>query len=131
MAGSYGTVTTILAALILTGLHRRRVDISARLEDAAGGGQLPGLAEFLAKVPDRRRAQGCRHPLVTILLLACAAVAAGSRSLVAIAEWAARAPEWVLEASGARRDQRTGCPVVAVGDHDPPHSRRCRRGRGR
>ena len=36
-------------------------------------GPLPGLAEFLAAVPDRRRAQGRRHTLVSILALACAA----------------------------------------------------------
>jgi predicted transposase YbfD/YdcC len=82
--------------------------IAARLEEAAPGGQLPGLAEFLAQIPDRRQARGRRHRLVTILLLACAAVAAGSKSLVAIAEWAARAPQQALAEAGARRDLRTG-----------------------
>jgi len=82
--------------------------LTARLEDAAPAGQLPGLAGFLAKVPDRRRLRGRRHGLVTILLLACAAVAAGSKSLAAIGEWAGRAPQWLLEAAGARRDRRSG-----------------------
>jgi len=86
--------------------------ITARLEQAAPDGPLPGLAEFLARVPDRRRARGRRHRLATILLLTCAAVAAGSKSLVAIAEWAARAPQWVLDAAGARRDPRAGRLMV-------------------
>lgn len=86
--------------------------LSARLEGTAPGGRLAGLAGFLAKVPDRRRARGRRHPLAAILVLACAAVAAGSKSLVAVAEWAARAPQWVLEAAGARQDPRTGCLMV-------------------
>ena len=32
---------------------------------------MPGLVEFLAAVPDHRRAQGRRHTLVSILVLAC------------------------------------------------------------
>jgi len=68
--------------------------LTARLEDVPPGadvGPLPGLAQFLAAVPDHRRAQGRRHSLVSVLSLARAAVAAGARSLVAIAEWAADA----------------------------------------
>lgn len=74
--------------------------LSARLPEGAG----PGLADYLALVPDHRRAQGRRHSLACILALACAATAAGSRSLVAIAEWAADAPAAVLDSLGVRRD---------------------------
>lgn len=89
--------------------------LTARLEDVlpgADGGPLPGLAEFLAAVPDHRRAQGRRHSLVSVLTLACAAVAAGARSLVAIAEWAADAPGHVLDSLGVRRDPCGGALVV-------------------
>jgi predicted transposase YbfD/YdcC len=88
---------------------------------------MPGLVEFLAAVPDHRRAQGRRHTLVSILALACAATAAGAKSLVAIAEWAADAPAAVLAALGVRRDPCGGALVVpsettirrALSDTDP------------
>ena len=76
------------------------------------GGQLPGLAEFLTAVPDHRRPQGHRHALASILGLACAEVAAGARSLVAIAEWAADAPGPVLACLAVRRDPCGGAWVV-------------------
>jgi len=85
--------------------------MSARLPDAGPGGALPGLAEFLAAVPDHRSARGRRHSLASILSLACAATAAGSRSLVAIAEWAADAPAAVLAGLGVRRDRCGGALV--------------------
>jgi predicted transposase YbfD/YdcC len=89
--------------------------LTARLQDVlpgADGGPLPGLAEFLAAVPDHRRAQGRRHSMVSVLTLACAAVAAGARSLVPIAEWAADAPGHVLDSLGVRRDPCGGALVV-------------------
>jgi len=85
--------------------------MSARMPDAGPGGALPGLAEFLAAVPDHRSARGRRHSLASILSLACAATAAGSRSLVAIAEWAADAPAAVLAGLGVRRDRCGGALV--------------------
>jgi predicted transposase YbfD/YdcC len=89
--------------------------LSARLREVScgeEGGPLPGLAEFLAAVPDHRRAQGRRHTLVSILALACAATVAGAKSLVAIAEWAADAPAAVLAAVGVRQDPCGGALVV-------------------
>ncbi|HEX9515736.1 MAG TPA: ISAs1 family transposase [Streptosporangiaceae bacterium] len=86
--------------------------MSARLGGVRAGGQLPALAEFLAAVPDHRRTQGRRHSLATILGLACAAVAAGAKSLVAIAEWAAAAPAAVLDCFAVRRDPCGGAQVV-------------------
>src|SRR5216684_3365776 len=84
--------------------------LSARLgDDPAPGACLP---EFLAGVPDHRRAQGRRHSLTSILGLACAAVAAGAKSLVAIAEWAAAAPEAALDCLGVRTDPCGGARVV-------------------
>lgn len=43
-----------------------------------------------------------------MLAVAAAAVLAGCRSVLAVAEWAAEAPQPVLREFGARRDARTG-----------------------
>jgi predicted transposase YbfD/YdcC len=59
-------------------------------------------------VPDPRDRRGLRHALVSMLAVAAAAVLAGARSLTAIGEWAADAPQPVLVALGARRDPLTG-----------------------
>src|SRR5512132_4609377 len=67
-----------------------------------------------ATVTDPRTRTGRRHPLVAILLLAAAAVVAGARSIAAIAEWAADAPQPVRAALGTRRDPRTGHWLWAV-----------------
>ena len=64
----------------------------------------PHLLAYLATVPDPRAARGRRHPLIAILGLAAAAVLAGARSMTAIAEWAADAPQPIRAALGARRD---------------------------
>jgi DDE_Tnp_1-associated len=53
----------------------------------------PHLLAYLAAVPDPRAARGRRHRLVAILGLAAAAVLAGARSIAAITEWAADAPQ--------------------------------------
>ena len=64
----------------------------------------PHLLAYLAMIHDPRRASGRRHPLVAILAMAAAAVLTGARSMAAIAEWAADAPQPVRAAFGARRD---------------------------
>jgi predicted transposase YbfD/YdcC len=74
----------------------------------------PHLLAYLATVTDPRARAGRRHPLVAILVLAAVAVLAGARSITAIAEWAADAPQPVRAALGARRDPRTGHWVWAV-----------------
>jgi predicted transposase YbfD/YdcC len=58
----------------------------------------PGLAAVLSTVTDPRQRRGVRHGLVTVLSVAVCAVAAGARSFVAIAEWAADLP---VEAAAA------------------------------
>jgi predicted transposase YbfD/YdcC len=76
--------------------------------------ETPHLLAYLATVADPRARAGRRHPLVAILVLAAAAVLAGARSITAIAEWAADAPQPVRAALGTRRDPRTGRWVWAV-----------------
>ena len=71
-------------------------------------GQCPGLAEYLARVPDPRDRRGVRHTLTSLLLTAIAAVLAGARSLTAVGEWVADAQPQVLAALGVRRDPLTG-----------------------
>jgi predicted transposase YbfD/YdcC len=73
----------------------------------------PHLLAYLAAVPDPRAARGRRHPLVAILGLAAAAVLAGARSITAIAEWAADAPQPVRAALGVRQQAPGHCGVPA------------------
>ena len=83
-------------------------------------GEAPDLRGYLATIHDPRSPRGRRHPLVAILALTAAAVLTGARSLAAIAEWAADAPQPIRAALGARRD----APDLLVGagrGHDPPH----------
>jgi predicted transposase YbfD/YdcC len=69
------------------------------------------LLGYLATVPDPRAPRGRRHPLIAILAMAAAAVLGGARSMTAIAEWAADAPQPVRVALGARRDSPDRCSV--------------------
>ncbi|MBV8890888.1 MAG: transposase family protein, partial [Acidobacteria bacterium] len=73
--------------------------------DAVGCGR---LLELLGLVPDPRKRRGVRHSLVAVLAIAAAAVLAGSRSVQAIGEWAAEAPQVVLAALRARHHTLTG-----------------------
>ena len=70
--------------------------------------ECPGLAEYLARVPDPRDRRGVRHTLTSLLLAAVAAVLAGARSFTAVGEWVADAPPQVLTALGVRRDPLAG-----------------------
>lgn len=74
----------------------------------AGSEQVDDLREHLASVPDPRARRGIRHAFMSILLVTASAVLAGARSFTAIGEWAADAPQHVLEMLGARWDLRRG-----------------------
>lgn len=88
--------------------------------DPAGSPLAPGSVEVesalvkrLSQVPDRRDSRGRRHPLVAILVLAaCATLVAGTNSVTAIWQWAARSPQDKLRRIGARRNPLTGLFIV-------------------
>ena len=63
----------------------------------------PDLRLVLAGVVDPRQRRGVRHRLVVVLTAAVCAVAAGARSLVAVAEWVADLPEDVAAVLGVDR----------------------------
>jgi Flp pilus assembly protein TadB len=92
--------------------------------DPLGPANAPHLLACLATVHDPRRAAGRRHPLVAILAMAAAAVLAGARSVTAIAEWAADAPQPVRAAFGATtqakpKPARSKPPAADLRDYDP------------
>jgi hypothetical protein len=61
------------------------------------------LIDRLRQVPDPRRLQGLRHPLMVVLVLtACATLVVGNDSVAAIRQWAAGTPQDVLHRVGAR-----------------------------
>ena len=79
----------------------------AAVADQVGGAELPdpvvlapGLREVLGGVVDPRKRRGIRHGLMVVLTVAVCAVAAGARSFVAVAEWAADVPGEVAAALG-------------------------------
>ncbi|WP_435211480.1 ISAs1 family transposase [Streptomyces sp. bgisy034] len=63
--------------------------------------ELPGLLDRLRRLPDPRSRRGRRHPLSYVLALAACSVLAGAKSLAAITEWAADAPDQLLLHCGA------------------------------
>jgi len=63
------------------------------------------LMEVFAQVPDPRDPRGVRHSLSTVLTLAQTAVLAGSRTLLAISEWAEDADRDMLSRIGISPDQ--------------------------
>ncbi|WP_251072716.1 ISAs1 family transposase [Streptomyces sp. ISL-43] len=74
----------------------------------------------LEHVPDPRGRRGARYPAAALLATAAAAVLAGAKSLLAIGEWAADAPQHVLARLGYRPDPLTG--IIR-----PPHGATLRR----
>jgi hypothetical protein len=60
----------------------------------------PRLHDVLAELVDPRKPRGVRHRLVVVITVAVCAVAAGSRSFVAISEWVADLPAEVADALG-------------------------------
>jgi len=69
--------------------------------------QADELLRILMSLPDRRHRRGRRHDQVSILAVAICAVLCGSRSYVAIAEWAGRCSQNFLKRLGCRKDPRS------------------------
>jgi predicted transposase YbfD/YdcC len=66
------------------------------------------LLTAFAQIPDPRRTASVVYPLASLLALAVTAMLANQRSVLAIAEWAARQSDAVLEPLGLRAGQ-TSC----------------------
>jgi predicted transposase YbfD/YdcC len=60
------------------------------------------LLEVFADIPDVRNRRGTRHPLPSILALACCAMLCGARSYSAIAEWGRNYGSRIAQALGFR-----------------------------
>src|SRR3954464_7015033 len=73
------------------------------------------LVQALRTVPDPRQRRGRRHGLQSVLLLALQAVMAGASSWVAIAQWAAIAPQ-AVGVCGASPSAATFRRVLAAVD---------------
>ncbi|WP_053690151.1 ISAs1 family transposase [Streptomyces sp. WM6372] len=78
------------------------------------------LCYFLGRVPDPRGRRGRRYPALALLCAAVAAVLTGARSLIAVSEWIADAPQHVLGVLGFAADPLTGIRPV-------PHAATVRR----
>ncbi len=65
-------------------------------------GQVPGLLEVLAQVPDPRKRRGRRFSMVFVLAVAVICVLAGAKSFREIGDQAADLPQELLAALGAR-----------------------------
>jgi hypothetical protein len=75
-----------------------------RQQPAVASGEVPGLLERLAEVPDPRDPRGVRHALAAVLAITACAVLAGATSLLAVGEWIADAPEKLFDRLGVRAD---------------------------
>src|SRR3954451_12258911 len=86
----------------------------ATLESLSAGESIR-LVQALKAIPDPRQRRGRRHGLQSVLLLALQAVMAGASSWVAIAQWAAIAPQ-ALGVAGASPSAATFRRVLAAVD---------------
>ena len=69
--------------------------------------QMEDLFILLRKLPDNRKPRGLRHPYISVLTISIAALLAGAKSYIAIAEFASRLSQNQLKRLRARFDRRT------------------------
>jgi hypothetical protein len=67
-----------------------------------------GLVDHLRAVADPRMKRGIRHRMLSMLTVAVCAVLSGSKSYVAIGEWAKRSTQDMRKRMGCRFDQKKG-----------------------
>ena len=70
--------------------------------DGKEAGEVPGLLEVLAQVPDPRKRRGRRYVLVFVLAVAVACVLAGAKSFREIGDQAADLPQEILARLGGK-----------------------------
>lgn len=75
-------------------------------------GEQGELVRLLEGIPDPRKKRGIRHSQAVVLSMAICACFAGSRSFVAIGEWAAALPQEALERFGCRWDDKRKCHIA-------------------
>ena len=80
--------------------HARATAVTSTDENAAG--EVPGLLEVLALVPDPRKRRGRRYLLVFVLAVAVACALAGAKNFREIGDHAADLPQEVLARLGGR-----------------------------
>ena len=71
------------------------------------------LIEVLVEIPDFRKQRGKRHPLSSILALACVAMLCGYKSYSAIAEWGRNYGNRLVKALGFTHQKTPWFAVVA------------------
>ena len=81
--------------------HARATAVTSTDEHAAG--EVPGLLEVRAQVPDPRKRRGRRYLLVFVLAVAVAGVPAGAKNFREIGDQAADLPQEVLRRLGGTR----------------------------
>src|SRR5215218_7333804 len=89
--------------------------VSQAVSGPLSAGESIRLVQALTVIPDPRRRRGRRHGLQSVLLLALQAVMAGASSWVAIAQWAATAPQ-ALGVAGPPPSASTFRRVLAAVD---------------
>ena len=104
--------------------HARATTVTSTDGDACG--DVPGLLEVLARVPDPRKRRGRRYPLVFVLAVAVACVLAEAKSFREIGDQAADLPQEVLGRLGGRPHPLLR-RIIAPSETDPHPGPRHRR----
>jgi predicted transposase YbfD/YdcC len=80
--------------------HARATAVTST--DERTPGEVPGLLEVLAQVPDPRKRRGRRYQLVFVLAVAAACVLAGAKNFREIGDQAADLPQEILAGPGGK-----------------------------